>query len=90
MRGLRRGALVNGYTWAERKRRRAVVEAHVVRHGLWCPGWGVPPHPVKRFSELSADHVVPVFYGGQAGPIEVRCLGCNTRRRSMPRGGRRG
>jgi hypothetical protein len=79
---------MSGYTWAERKRRRAAVEAHVLWFGLWCSGWGVPAHRVDRFSQLSADHIVPVFFGGQAGPLEVRCLACNTRRRFMPRGGR--
>jgi 5-methylcytosine-specific restriction enzyme A len=79
------------YSWTERKRRRATVEAWVAVHGLWCPGWGVPAHRVDRFSQLSADHVHPIALGGREdGPVVVRCLGCNTRRRSMPRSGRRG
>jgi 5-methylcytosine-specific restriction protein A len=74
------------YTWAERQRRRAAVEAHVAQHGLWCPGWGIGPHAVRRFSDLSADHIYPIAYGGlESGPLQVLCLGCNTRRRFMPR-----
>lgn len=77
-----------GYTWAERRRRRVVVEAWVSVNGLVCPGLprrGIPPHSVARFSQLSADHVFPVAYGGaEGGPIVVRCLACNSRRRGSP------
>lgn len=78
--------MTGGYTGAERRRRRAACEAHAAVHGLWCPGWGVESHAVSRFSQLSADHLWPLAYGGpQNGPLQVLCGACNTRRRYMPR-----
>ncbi len=65
----------------ETKRRKAVVDAWRAEHGNVCPGWGRQgPHPS---SDLTADHVFPIAYGGlEEGPLVVRCRGCNTRRRS--------
>jgi 5-methylcytosine-specific restriction enzyme A len=65
---------------AETKRRKAAVDAHVATHGWICPGTRtVPPHPSH---DLTADHLLPIAYGGlESGPLVVRCRGCNTRRR---------
>jgi 5-methylcytosine-specific restriction enzyme A len=65
---------------AETKRRKAVVDAWRAEHGNVCPGYGrQPAHPSQ---DLTADHILPVAYGGpESGPLSVRCRGCNTRRR---------
>ncbi len=65
-------------TTAERKRRAAVVNAHRLRFGEWCPGWDRPPHGVRPPNLLTADHVVAVAAGGDPrGPLEVLCRVCN-------------
>jgi 5-methylcytosine-specific restriction protein A len=65
-------------TYAEEKRRKATVQVWIAANGYSCPGWGVPPHPSR---DLTADHVVPRYWGGEAGLLRVLCRGCNTRRR---------
>lgn len=64
-------------THAEAKRRKAAVLLHVLEHGWWCPGYGVPAH---SSTDLTADHLVPRVDGGEHGPIRILCRGCNSRR----------
>jgi len=66
---------------AEVRRRKATVDAWIASNGPMCPGWARSPHLSR---DLTADHVIPRFYGGEDGPLVVRCRSCNTRRRSMP------
>ena len=67
-----------GYTWAERKRRAQVVNAHRAQHGEVCPGWDRPPHHVEPPNVLTADHLVAVAAGGaEAGALGVLCRECN-------------
>ena len=61
-----------GGAWPELSRR--TIEAHVARHGWWCPGWGVEAH---ESHDLTCDHVVD----GDATRLQVLCRGCNTRKR---------
>lgn len=62
-------------TWAERQRRKAVVDAHRELRGNWCPGWQRPPHET---TDLTADHIHAVGAGGeQAGPLRALCRSCN-------------
>lgn len=63
--------------WAEQKRRKAAVDAHVETHGYWCPGWGVPAH---ASDDLTADHVTAVANGGARGPLQALCRSCNSRK----------
>lgn len=64
--------------WGERNRRKAAVKAHIEAHGMWCPGYQVPPHPSL---DLCADHVVSVAAGGAPdGPLAVLCRPCNSRK----------
>lgn len=39
----------------------------VAEHGLVCPGWQVPPHPIATIADLALDHDV--------GPLCRRCNG---------------
>lgn len=64
----------------ERRRRAAAVAEHRARFGEWCPGWNVPAHRVVPPNRLSADHIVPQSLGGADGPLQVRCVKCNTAR----------
>lgn len=66
------------YSYAERERMRAAVEAHRLHWGDRCPGYGVPSHPS---TDLTADHVVPVSRGGTGSPLTVLCRACNSRKR---------
>lgn len=69
-------------TWAERRRRKAAVDAHRAEFGDVCPGWGRAPHVVVRPNRLSADHVVSVARGGaEGGPLQVICVRCNSSKR---------
>ena len=63
---------------SELLRRKAVVLDHVARYSYVCPGWGVAPH---RPHDLTADHVIPRYEGGECGPLRVLCRGCDNRRR---------
>jgi len=65
-----------GYTAAERKRRVDTVTAWIEQHGLVCPGYRKPPHPVASRRELDADHVVPVSVGGEHGPSASAARAC--------------
>lgn len=68
----------------ERDMRRAVVLAHVARHGWWCPGWSVPAHASR---DLTCDHTLPLAAEGRRqapGPgtptHTVLCRPCNSRK----------
>lgn len=66
-----------GLTYAERKRRAAVIAAWRSAHGDLCPGYKRPPHPANN---LTAEHLTPVGDGGdQSGPLSVLCRSCNSR-----------
>ena len=68
------------YNAAERRRRKACVDAHRAVFGDWCPGWQREPHPS---ADLTADHVVPVAAGGpENGPLRTLCRSCNSRRQA--------
>jgi len=66
-----------GRTWAERKRRRDAVQAHIATIGNLCPGYNRPPHPSD---DLTADHLYPRAIHGDDGPLAVLCRACNARR----------
>lgn len=73
------------YTYAEQKRRKAVVDAWRAKHGNWCPGYEVPAHTSDR---LSADHITPIALGGSPdGPLSVLCVSCNARKGARVRRG---
>lgn len=60
-----------------RRRRAAVVAEWRQRHGDWCPGYGVPPHPA---TDLTAQHGDALVEGGDAGQVlTVLCRACNSR-----------
>lgn len=56
---------------------RTVVDAWVERHGLTCPGWDTPPHPVPTRRALCCDHVEG---GTRAAGLAVLCRSCNSRK----------
>src|SRR5450759_3585252 len=60
----RGSAASRGYGSDHQRLRTQVLREHVARHGLVCPGWLVPPHPVTHSSELQLDHVIPLADGG--------------------------
>lgn len=62
-------------TYAEKRRRKATVLAWVAVHGFVCPRCG------HRTTDLTADHVIPRFEGGELGPLRVLCRRCNSTRR---------
>ena len=63
---------------AHRAHRQAAVRAHIRVHGMWCPGFGIPPHAA---TQLTADHIHPVSLGGDPrGPYAVLCRSCNSRK----------
>jgi hypothetical protein len=68
-------------TRAEELRRKATVQAWIAANGPMCPGWDRALHMSK---DLTADHVIPRFDGGEHGPLRVLCRTCNVRRRSVP------
>jgi 5-methylcytosine-specific restriction enzyme A len=77
-RGFRRSARNPMYDTPEwRARRRTDIDTHLAGFGLWCPGWGVPAHRVRKRSDLTDDHVIP---GSLEGGTQVLCRACNTRR----------
>ena len=60
-----------------RRRRAAVVAEWRRRHGDWCPGYQVPPHPA---TDLTAQHNDALVEGGDAGQVlTVLCRTCNSR-----------
>lgn len=60
-----------------RRRRAAVVAEWRRRHGDWCPGYQVPPHPA---TDLTAQHGDALVEGGAAGQVlTVLCRACNSR-----------
>jgi hypothetical protein len=63
-----------GRTWAERKRRRDTVAAHIATHGNICPGHERTPHPSD---DLTTDHLLPRSTHGDNGPLRVLCRSCN-------------
>jgi len=70
-----------GYTSAERRRRKQVVDAWRARYGERCPGWGEPAHGTDPTNPLTADHVVAVALGAsEDGPLSVLCRRCNGRK----------
>lgn len=70
------------YSWAERKRRKHVVETHRAQYGDVCPGWQIPAHPVAHGDKLTADHVTPyAISGDEGGPLAVLCGKCNSAKR---------
>lgn len=71
---------------AERKRRKAFLEAYVKEiGGYWCPGWQRPGHwatPRGGRNPLSADHVLSVAAtGDESGPLQPLCRKCNSSKR---------
>lgn len=66
-----------GTTW--RRNRDTAVAHHRAQHGDWCPGYGVPGHPVV---DLTGDHRIPKSRGGTDDPdnIDVLCRACNSRK----------
>ena len=69
-------------TYAEKQRRRALIEGHLQTRGPVCPGYGTPPHPS---SDLTADHIYPRSrFGDTGGPLQgglqVLCRRCNSRK----------
>ena len=73
----------HGRTWAERKRRRDTVAAHIAQHGNICPGYQRGPHPSD---DLTADHLLPRSTHGDKGPLGVLCRSCNAHRGAGGRG----
>jgi hypothetical protein len=69
-----------GRSGAQQRRRAAYVAAWIDELGMWCPGYGVPPHGVVPPNRLTADHVVARSLGGEHGDLAVLCLHCNARR----------
>ena len=68
---------VNRESGSERRRRAAAVRAHRARHGDWCPGYKVAPHPA---TDLTAEHVDALAEGGADGQVlDVLCRSCNSR-----------
>jgi 5-methylcytosine-specific restriction enzyme A len=66
-------------TRSQRDRRAALVQAHRLEHGDWCPGWNRDPHPA---ADLTADHLVEVSAGGdEHGELVVLCRSCNSSKR---------
>ena len=64
---------------AERKRRKAAVDAWVAAHGYTCPGDEAHgPHPSH---DLTAEHTTPVEYGGIGSRLTVLCRSANSARR---------
>jgi hypothetical protein len=79
-----RSAAPRNPTYREKQRRKALISAWVAQHGYVCPGWARAPHPARN---LTANHITQRFFGGEDGPLEVLCMGCNVRARYMPRFG---
>lgn len=61
---------------AERRRRKAAVEAHVAIHGWWCPGWG--SQEAHESHDLTAAHTKAVGLGGADSELRVLCRTCNS------------
>lgn len=61
----------------------AAIDDHVATHGLICPGWGRPPHPVASAADFTADHIVARASGGTDDPsnVAVLCRPCNSAKR---------
>lgn len=55
----------------ERKRRQAMIAAHVLQYGWTCPGYGCEPH---ESHDLTADHLHPVAQGGNEEGAALRVL----------------
>jgi hypothetical protein len=72
-------------TAAERRRRQALIAAHVREHGWVCPGFERDPHPSD---DLTADHLEPQAHGGRPeSAIRILCRACNSRRGVREAGG---
>ncbi len=79
-RGCKRGPGSEFKTWAQIKRRAAVVENWRLTNGDTCPGYHTPPH---QTNDLTADHIIPVAAGGpETGELGVLCRICNSRKRN--------
>jgi 5-methylcytosine-specific restriction enzyme A len=70
------------YTYAERQRMRAFVEAWIAQNGHVCVGYERPAHPA---TDLVADHVIGIAKGGEGGPLRALCSACNRRRSGRQR-----
>lgn len=65
-------------TWKERKHKEAAVKWYIDNYGYVCSGYDRPSHPSK---DLTADHIVPKFMGGNPlGRLRILCRSCNSRR----------
>jgi 5-methylcytosine-specific restriction enzyme A len=72
-------------TAAERRRRQALIAAHVQAHGWVCPGYDCEPH---ASDDLTADHLEPqALRGRPEGEIRVLCRSCNSKRGAREAGG---
>lgn len=67
--------------WAERKRRKAAVDAWRAANGEVCPGWRRERHGTGPHNPLTADHVLPPGRGHDPrGPLAILCRSCNGRK----------
>lgn len=71
-------------SWAERRQSTDLRQAWVAMHGLICPGWNRPAHPVASVGDLTLDHLTPVALGGRDGAVGVLCRSCNASRGIQP------
>lgn len=76
-RSRRRGRRQPWYGGDWRKVSKRAREEHVARHGLTCPGYGVPAHRVDSIDDLTLDHVTP---RSTSGGLQVLCRSCNGRK----------
>ena len=56
---------------------RATVKHWRNVNGAWCPGYQRDGHVA---TDLTADHLVPIKFGGLGGPLVVLCKSCNSRK----------
>jgi 5-methylcytosine-specific restriction enzyme A len=67
-----------GYRW--QKLRKRILEEHLARFGLACPGWHRSQHFVNSTRELQLDHIVARVEGGTDDPVnlQILCRSCNS------------
>lgn len=78
-------ALYDTPVWS--KTRRSMIEAHLARHGWWCPGVpekGIEPHTIppqdRKRNPLTLDHILALALGGaptDRANLQVLCKRCN-------------